>query len=311
MAQGEMVLALARNALMQDRDGVKRTCQQMIANEKPNSRLREQLSRLLARHEGAAQIDQGIQLPTDVRGLVMPIIPSKRLNDLIIDPSVQGEVVSLITEQHNREYLAEHNLSADNRLLLSGPPGNGKTSLAGAIAAELGIPFLCVDFSCVLSSHMGETGAKIAKIFRAVAGMPCVLFLDEMETVLPERSGHSDRQEVGEMSRVVSTLLLEIDRLSESVILIGATNHDDLLDRAVKRRFQRRCELSAPNPELVEQWMSVWRQQQSRLPKEAFEFDWNQGESFSELERRAHQQAKRTLMAAYGVVHEGQVPCRD
>jgi SpoVK/Ycf46/Vps4 family AAA+-type ATPase len=291
-----MVLALARYALKQDREAVKRTCHQIIAKEKPNSSLRQRLSKLLQRHEGHAQVDQAVELPLEVRNLLMPIVPDKRLDQLVLEASVTSSVRSLVHEQRERDYLETFGLAADNRLLLSGPPGNGKTSLAGAIAAELDIPFLCVDFSCVLSSHMGETGAKIAKIFRAVAGMPCVLFLDEMETVLPERSGRSDRQEVGEMSRVVSTLLLEIDRLSDSVILVGATNHDDLLDRAVKRRFQRRCELGVPDAPLVEAWQDAWRRQHPDLPEAAFDYNWQEGESFSELERKARQQAKHALM---------------
>ena len=138
-------------------------------------------------------------------------------------------------------------------LLLSGPPGTGKTLLAGHIAAELNLPLYAVRLDSVISSLLGDTAKNIRSIFDYVSVHPGILFIDEMDAVAKLRS---DQHELGELKRVVNTLIQGLDSLDERSIVIGATNHSELLDPAIWRRFPYKIELDYPNSEVRE---DIWR----------------------------------------------------
>jgi len=146
--------------------------------------------------------------------------------------------------RHRSELLRSHNIEPRNRVLLEGAPGNGKTSLAEAIAAESMLPFYAVRYEGIVSSFLGETAGRIDQVFEFARTRRCVLFFDEFDTIAKERA---DEHETGEIKRVVSTLLLQIDRLPSHVIVVAATNHGELLDRAAWRRFQLRLALQPPS----------------------------------------------------------------
>ncbi|HEX7668065.1 MAG TPA: ATP-binding protein, partial [Polyangiaceae bacterium] len=143
-------------------------------------------------------------------------------------------------------------LEPRHRLLFIGPPGNGKTSLAEAIAGELSLPLLRVRYDAVIGSYLGETASRLARLFDHVRTRQCVLFFDEFDALGKERG---DEHETGEIKRVVNSLLLSIDALPSYVVVIGASNHPELLDRAVWRRFQVRIELPPPGPAEVLVWL--------------------------------------------------------
>jgi SpoVK/Ycf46/Vps4 family AAA+-type ATPase len=136
-------------------------------------------------------------------------------------------------------------------MLLAGPPGNGKTSLAEAIADALSAPFLVVRYEAVIGSYLGETAQRIGQVFEHARSRQCVLFFDEFDAIGKERG---DLHETGEIKRVVSSLLLQIDALPSYVVVVTASNHPELLDRAVWRRFQIRLELPMPKQGQIEEW---------------------------------------------------------
>lgn len=136
-------------------------------------------------------------------------------------------------------------------MLLAGPPGNGKTSLAEAIADALNAPFLIVRYEAVIGSYLGETAQRIEQVFELARSRQCVMFFDEFDAIGKERG---DLHETGEIKRVVSSLLLQIDALPSYVVVVTASNHPELLDRAVWRRFQIRLELPRPRQGQVEEW---------------------------------------------------------
>lgn len=252
MAKAQHVTALARSALKCDQDAVISTCRQIIAQEKPESNLRRSLENLLRQPSSSGVMTSGF-LPNDIKGLVLEIVPTLPLSDVMLPRSVTEDLTQFIKEREHSHALRSVGLPSPHRVFLSGPPGNGKTTLAGAMAMELDLPFFVLDYQKAISSHLGETGANLAKVFRGLSNIPCVLFVDEMETVLTERNRGSG--DVGEMARIVSGLLLEIDRLPDEVVLVGASNHAEMLDKAVLRRFEHYWALPPPDAETIEAWL--------------------------------------------------------
>jgi AAA+ superfamily predicted ATPase len=143
-----------------------------------------------------------------------------------------------------KDYLRSNGINPRNKILLVGKPGNGKTSLAEAIAYELMVPLYHVNYEMLINSLLGESLSRIKKLFSSVYNSSCVLFFDEFDTVSKSRN---DTNEVGEVKRIVNLLLTNIDKLSSNTILVAATNHPETLDHAMTRRFQITLELDIPS----------------------------------------------------------------
>lgn len=243
MARSDLLLDLVEAERRGDRDRFRTLVEAVISEErgKQHHLLADRLSELITTiGTGKSRDDHA----TSVRDLVHEVIPQRRLSDLELEPVTKRVINEVVEEQQRGDLLRSYDIEPRNRLLLSGPPGNGKTSVAEAIAAELMLPFYVIRYEGVVSSFLGETAARLDNAFEFVRTRRCVLFFDELDTIAKERA---DAHETGEIKRVVSTLLLQIDRLPAHVILIGATNHSELLDRAAWRRFQVRAELQSPS----------------------------------------------------------------
>lgn len=217
--------------------------------------------------------------------------PTTPLSDLILPTEQRTQIQELVLEQQHATRLHEHGLTPRNRVLLKGPPGNGKTTLAEAIATELGVPLHVVHYEDVISSFLGETAGRLEKTFTAASEAPCVLFFDEFDVVAKERS---DAQETGEVKRLVSTLLLQMDRLPAHTVFVAATNHASLLDSAVWRRFDLTFEMQPPT---MEEAMQYWRMLVERysLPNEA-ELAPTETSSFSAIEKHAQNQCRHMIL---------------
>ena len=243
MARSDLILDLVEAERRGDRDRFKILVEAIIAEERANQHhlLADRLSEIImTTGQGKVRDDRAAAM----RDLVREVVPRRRLDELELEPTTRRVFAELIEEQKRSELLRSYGIEPRNRLVLSGSPGNGKTSVAEAIATELMLPFYVIRYEGVVSSFLGETAARLDNAFEFVRSRRCVLFFDEFDTIAKERS---DEHETGEIKRVVSTLLLQIDRLPPHVILVGATNHGELLDRAAWRRFQVRAELHAPS----------------------------------------------------------------
>lgn len=179
------------------------------------------------------------------------LVPERRLADLILPESVARTIDEVLEEHRRGDLLRAHNLEPRHRLLLTGPPGNGKTSLAEALATELAVPLFVARYESVIGSFLGETAGRLDRLFSEVRTHECVLFFDEFDVLGKERG---DEHETGEIKRVVSSLLLQVDALPSHVVVVTATNHPELLDRAVWRRFEVRLDLPPPTPAQAEEW---------------------------------------------------------
>jgi len=175
---------------------------------------------------------------------IIESVPRRRLDDLILPLPVSQQARELVEEQHCADLLRAHGMEPRHRVLLSGPPGNGKTSLTETIAEALGVRFFTVRYDTLVGSYLGETNTRLARLFDYARTVPCVLFFDEFDSIGKERG---DVHETGEIKRVVSFLLMQIDRLPSYVVTVAATNHAELLDRAVWRRFQLRLAMPQPS----------------------------------------------------------------
>ena len=252
MARADQLLALAKSGARGDRVAFRKALEEIIANER--ARQHHVLADRLATHLETAGRTDGA--PSTVRRTSMTelyhdISPTRMLDDLVLPKAVVAACQQVLAEHRRVDLLRAHNLEPRHRLLLIGPPGNGKTSLAEALAAELAVPLFSVRYESVIASYLGETSVRLAKLFEQVRTHRCVLFFDEFDVVGKERG---DVHETGEIKRVVSSLLLQVDELPSHVVVVAATNHPELLDRAVWRRFQVRLDLPPPTQTLAAQW---------------------------------------------------------
>ena len=190
------------------------------------------------------------------------IEPKLRIDDLILAGEIRETCAELIHEQRSADVLARAELSPRNRVLLTGPPGNGKTSLAEGIAIALERPLYAVGHDTLIRSHLGETGERLREVVDYVGSHECVVLLDEFEGIAKERE---DTHESGEMKRVLASLLVHLERLPASTIVVAATNHPAMLDRATWRRFQIQLELRAPDRAALGEYL---RRRQPELRRE-------------------------------------------
>lgn len=164
--------------------------------------------------------------------------------DIVLNNSVQHRVEEFIRYVRNADRLLASRVGIAPTMLVYGPPGVGKTELARHVAAELRMPLITARSDSLISSFLGSTAKNLRMLFDHARSRPCVLFLDELDSVAKLRD---DQHELGELKRVVVSLLQNIDALDNQTVIIGATNHHHLLDPAVWRRFTYKLELGMPD----------------------------------------------------------------
>ena len=245
MARADLLVNLVKSGSKGDTTTFQRVVEGIIAEERERKHyvLADRLSSAI-RENGHDNVRPQRMLDNGIAHLLHHRIPEWRLSDIVLSDLNRNIIQEIAEEQHRADLLKSYGLSPRNRAMFIGPPGNGKTTLAEALANEIMAPLLIVRYEGLIGSFLGETASRLQKIFDYARQQKCVLFFDEFDVIGKERG---DVHETGEIKRVVSSLLLQIDALPSYTVVVVASNHAQLLDSAVWRRFQIRIELPRPN----------------------------------------------------------------
>lgn len=257
MAQADLLVDLVKYATRGDQLAFRKAAEALIQEERQKGHrlLAERLVRALQPsplQSTRPPLNKAVGASPN-KDLFYEITPERNLQSLVLPEKIKTQIQELVEEQHRAELLHAHNLSARNRVLLAGPPGNGKTTLAEALAFELMYPLIVVRYETLVGSYLGETSSRLKSVMDYARTQRCVLFFDEFETLGKERG---DTHETGEIKRVVSTLLMQLDQMPDYVVVVAASNHPELLDKAVWRRFQLRIKLETPTREQLTQYIA-------------------------------------------------------
>jgi len=252
MARSDQIRALFKAFMKRDDDAFLGSARDLIEEErqKGHSTLADSLQRIL--NNGSVQ-QQAFKLPNDIpvdreRGLPLAHIeqPEFGWERVILKANLETTLKDIVTEYRKREVFRTYGLDMKKKILFFGPPGCGKTITAKVMAGVLGLPLVYVRFDSVVSSYLGETAANLRKIFDFVSRGQWVVLFDEFDAI---GKGRDNPYEHGELKRVVNTLLQLMDGFRGDSLLIAATNHWDLLDSAIWRRFDEICYFDKPNKE--------------------------------------------------------------
>ncbi len=239
----EHLLEILRLGLNGDTSSIRRYAKRLIRRGELPDTVSQEMNTLLGMAPEASPLRSvhPVQTSRDPVALSTPP-PTKEVP--LHSRNVSQEVELLVQERLQPEALERAKLTPTRTLLLTGGPGVGKTLTASHIAQRLELPLFRLDLSMLMSSYLGQTGKNLRDALNAAKESPSVLFLDEFDAIAKRRNDPSD---VGELKRIVNVLLLELDAWPADGLLIAATNHPELLDRAIWRRFERVINISVPD----------------------------------------------------------------
>ncbi|QIL89991.1 AAA family ATPase [Microbulbifer sp. SH-1] len=184
----------------------------------------------------------------DLKGLLELTHPSVRSGELVLSPEVKDRLNQVLLEQRQKDRLAKFGLLPRRKLLFTGPPGTGKTMSAAVLATELRLPMYTIVLDNLITRFMGETAAKLRLIFDHIRQARAVYLFDEFDAIGTQRGAQND---VGEIRRVLNSFLLFVEQDASESVIVAATNHPELLDKALHRRFDDIIPFEKPGEEQV------------------------------------------------------------
>jgi len=304
MATAEQLKALLKSYGEGDEERFYAVAMQVAAHaaRQGHGKLAQELRELVDQAKAKGPPRRGERAPVPVvqprgelAGLLSVSYPKTRIADMVLEPTLRARLDRILLEQRQRDKLLTHGLSPRRKILLVGPPGTGKTLTARALAGELSQPLFAILLDGVITKFMGETAAKLRLVFDALQRTRGVYLFDEFDAIGSHRTSPND---VGEIRRVLNSFLQFLEQDESESLIIAATNHPDLLDRALFRRFDDVLEYSLPNDELAEQML---RARLSMLGTSGI--DWPKvveaarGLSYAEIVRACEDAAKDAVLS--------------
>lgn len=309
MASGTQLKALLQSYIDGDDDRFLSVAMQVAAHEarlghgKLATDLREVIDKA-KRRRGAASLVSISQPRGELANLLEVSNPSNRLSDMIVEPELAKQLQRVIREQRVAGRILDHGLSPRRKLLLVGPPGTGKTMTASVLAGELSLPLLQIRLDGLITRFMGETAAKLRQIFDATHRTRGIYLFDEFDAI---GSGRNLTNDVGEIRRVLNSFLLMIEQDRSHSLVVAATNHPDILDRALFRRFDDILHYELPNATQAAMLL------RTRLQSKSTRVRWEmlgteaRGLSYAEITRAANDVLKDALIDGHGECQEGAI----
>ena len=309
MASGSQLKALVQSYIDGDDDRFFSVAMQIAAHEarlghgKLATDLRDAIDQA-KRRRGAASLVSISQPRGELANLLEVSNPSHRLSDMIVSPVLSDQLQRVIREQRAAGRILDHGLSPRRKLLLVGPPGTGKTMTASVLAGELGLALMQVRLDGLITRFMGETAAKLRQIFDATHRTRGIYFFDEFDAI---GSGRDLTNDVGEIRRVLNSFLLMIEQDRSHSLVVAATNHPGILDRALFRRFDDILHYELPG---AKQAASLLR---TRLSPHSGRVRWRtlgeeaHGLSYADIARAAHDVLKDALVHGHAKCREADI----
>ncbi|XXY47280.1 AAA family ATPase [Sorangium sp. So ce269] len=304
MATAEQLKALLKSYSEGDEERFYAVAMQVAAHaaRQGHGKLAQEMRDIIdaAKAKGLPQRGERAPVPVvqprgELAGLLSVSYPKTRLSDMVLEPMLRGRLSRILLEQRQREKLLAHGLAPRSKILLVGPPGTGKTLTARALAGELSQPLFTILLDGVITKFMGETAVKLRVVFDALQRTRGVYLFDEFDALGSHRTSQND---VGEIRRVLNSFLQFLEQDESESLIIAATNHAELLDRALFRRFDDVLEYSLPDDTLAEQ---ILRSRLARLDTERV--DWaelvkaTRGLSYAEIVRACEDVAKDAVLS--------------
>ena len=258
MTTARHIVSLLKSHIAGDEDRFLATAMQLAAHEarQGHGKLAQELKELVdaAKSREPAMARPGgpyslVQPKGELAGLLSARYPDTRLKDMILPDDIQGTAGTGTARAAPAGASARSWIAPRRKLLLVGPPGSGKTMTAGALAGELHLPLFTVVLDGLITKFMGETAAKLRLVFDAMNATRGVYFFDEFDAIGARRG---ERHDVGEIRRVLNSFLQFLEQDESQGVIVAATNHPELLDRALFRRFDDVIEYGLPDAVLVE-----------------------------------------------------------
>ncbi|WP_318491476.1 AAA family ATPase [Photobacterium leiognathi] len=255
MASSTQIKALMQSYIDKDDDRFLSVALQVAAHEarSGHGKLAKELkllvekARLSSSSNVPVSIAKGIK---DSSGLLTTSYPKLRFSDLIVSSSVKDRLERLVKEQKHLTTLKNHGLSPRRKLLLAGKPGTGKTFTASVLAGELDFPLFEVRLDAVITKYLGESSAKLRQIFDTIREVRGIYFFDEFDALGSHRGSSND---VGEARRILNSFLQMIEQDDSNSVIVCATNHIEVLDRALFRRFDDVISYQLPSEDEITQ----------------------------------------------------------